>query len=170
MKLSIWALIFGLSACVSTQEQESVQKEYLRQVGDIPFDPEVDGSEFKVCDEGRALQYYVKGNGLNYKGEKIALVERVNRLYDSSDVPEESGYITIRFIVNCEGASGRFRVSAMNSNYESVWFDKKITNQLLAITESLDGWEILSGGGHSFDYYQYLTFKIEDGKISEIMP
>ncbi|MEQ9304056.1 MAG: hypothetical protein RJQ14_09090 [Marinoscillum sp.] len=41
---------------------------------------------------------------------------------------------------------------------------------MLAIIESLDGWEILSGGGNAFDYCQYLTFKIEDGKISEIMP
>ncbi len=156
MKLFIITLLVSLCVGCSSQQQETAKGTYLSQVGDIPFDPDIDDPKFEVCNEERTLQYYVTGNSLNYDGEKIALIEKFKSEYDLS-VSKESGYITIRFIVNCEGKSGRFRVISMDSAYNEIEFHEQITDQLLATTKKLDGWKTLSGGGNSFDYYQYLT-------------
>ena len=58
----------------------------------------------------------------------------------------------------------------MNDNYEQFTFDDKITNQLLMITQSLDGWKVKENNGAEIDYYQYLIFKIEKGNLIEILP
>lgn len=78
--------------------------------------------------------------------------------------------IRIRFIVNCEGKTGRFRVIGMNKNYQEKTFDKAITDQLLEITQHLDGWQLLPNAEEPRDYYQYLLFKMNKGTIVEILP
>jgi len=76
----------------------------------------------------------------------------------------------IRFVVNCNGKSDRFRILTVNYDYEPIEFDKNITSQLLNITKSLICWIPKSVNGKKVDYYQYLIFKIKDGKIDEILP
>ena len=58
----------------------------------------------------------------------------------------------------------------MNSDFEEWSFDKKLVDELLTLTKTLDGWVVGEYEGQVFDYYQYLTFKIENGKLIEIMP
>ena len=72
--------------------------------------------------------------------------------------------------MNCEGKTGMFRVQQMDENYKETFFDKRFTNQLLEFTKSLNEWIPKEYLGIKINYYQYLTFKIKDGKISEILP
>ena len=90
--------------------------------------------------------------------------------YDPEKAARESGLIRIRFIVNCKGETGRFRVLAMNPDYQEKAFDESITSQLLTITKGLNGWKPKEFRGTVYDYYQYLIFKIQDGKIVKILP
>ena len=78
--------------------------------------------------------------------------------------------IRIRFIVNCYGNTGRFRIIGSDENYNEMEFDSRITNQLLKITRALDEWGIKSDGHKSIDYYQFLIFRINNGQLIEIMP
>lgn len=161
--------LITLCACAQTQEQ---QNNYPLQVGDIYFDVKLDDSNFKVCDEKQVFQYYNFGKGLNYKGEKVKINEHFKAGFKSNDAVNESGYLTIRFIVNCKGETGRFRVLGMDTDYKEKVFSESLTSQLLQLTKQLDGWIVgeFEGEGIPFDYYQYLTFKIENGKLIEIMP
>lgn len=142
---------------------------YAENVGDITFDKNLDDPNFKVCNEKQVPQYYNFGKGLQYNGEKPKIIEHF-KSFKELNGSGDTGFITIRFIVNCEGKTGRFRVQEMDNNYNSKSFHKEIRDQLLTLTESLEGWIIGSDQGHVFDYYQYLTFKIHDGKLIEIMP
>ena len=63
----------------------------------------------------------------------------------------------------------------MDENYQEKVFDQSITNQLLEITKNLKGWipknfTSKTNEVFSYDYYQYLIFKMKDGQISEILP
>ena len=79
--------------------------------------------------------------------------------------------IRIRFVVNCEGKTGRFRLMASDLKYQPKKFDKKITSQLMEISKNLTGWlPKKTDKGKLIDYYQYLIFKIKDGKIKRILP
>lgn len=164
----IWplAFLFLLVSCATDKDKPR----YLRWVGDIEADAEMDGDTFQLCySEARVKQYFNFSQGMQYEGEKPTMVEVFRKDYEAVDVPQ-SGWIRIRFIVNCKGESGRFRLTASNSQYQKQAFDPKITDQLLSITQSLKGWKPLPNLDDPRDYYQYLTFKIENGALKEILP
>ncbi|MGB0914435.1 MAG: hypothetical protein ACPGVI_00110 [Crocinitomicaceae bacterium] len=141
-------------------------------VGDITLDILVDDTTFKRCHaEEYTAQYFNFSNGFRYKGEKIALIELFNTKYKPVEKNNQNGYVRIRFVVNCEGISGQFRVLESDLDYKPFQFHPKITSQLLEITKSLDGWLVVSDETNGpRDYYQYLIFKIKDGRIEELMP
>jgi hypothetical protein len=161
-------LILLKTLCCCAQKHD-IKANYPLQVGDIYFNHETDDPNFKLCDENEVYQYYNFGKGLQYKGEKIRIYEHFKSGLTARH-SEESGFLTIRFIVNCQGKTGRFRIQGMDNNYVETTFSEKLTNQLLSLTKQLDGWAIRDFDGKAFDYYQYLTFKIEKGKLIEIMP
>lgn len=159
-----------MSACRQHFPAPANEKNYLRQVGDIPFDPQVDDPAFRVCNENTARQYYNFGKGLMYRGEKAELKRFFQKNFRTQKGKKESGYITIRFIVNCEGKTGRFRVMEIDRDFQVKHFSKGLVSKLSGLVAQLDGWIIGEQDGKAFDYYQYLTFKIEDGAITEILP
>ena len=153
-------------SCTRPQEPAG----YPEQVGDIAFDPDLDDPDFKICDEKQVLQYYNFGKGVQYKGEKLKITEHFLEIHERSRLPEDSGYLTIRFIVNCEGQTGRFRVTGMDNDYNEREFSDKTVEYLLARTKIMDGWIPGELDGRKYDYYQYLTFKLEDGGVIQVLP
>jgi hypothetical protein len=144
-----------------------------RNVGDIPFDPNKDDAAFKICKEGSIKQYYIRGSTdtpPGYNGEKRGMEKEILTAYEFPETSSEEGYLTIRFIVNCEGQSGRFRIEEMDLSYQPKSFDKRISQQLLEIVKGLDGWIPRKSPGKNVDFYQYLTFRIEKGQIVKILP
>jgi hypothetical protein len=149
---------------------ESSDSEYLRWVGDAEFNPEIDREAFQLCGgENQVKQYFNFSEGLQYQGEKSALIQFFMEKYRPVE-SEQSGWIRIRFIVNCKGETGRFRMISSDENYVPQKFDPAITTQLMALTQSLEGWKLLPTAEEPEDYYQYLVFKIQNGTITEIMP
>jgi|SRR6478609_10982791 len=165
MKLLFWIAILLIPQLAFTQSK------YPDHVGDIAFDAKFDDPTFKICSEHSVHhQYYNFGKGVQYKGEKPAIEKHFKEVY-SNKMQGETGYITIRFVVNCDGKTGRFRVQEMNNNYESKIFNKSLVARLLTLTKQLNGWIIgIDSNNKKVDYYQYLTFKIENGKLLEILP
>lgn len=167
MKLSlfIFSMLFSGALCA----QRQVAPEYYNgtHVGDILPDPTLDDSAFKLCDENYVPQYYMVGIG--YQGEMIAVKRKCLSTYKPVDV-NESGLITIRFAMNCQGKTGRFRVQELNKEYKVYKFDVRITSQLVSITKGLDKWKPGSSSAGASDSYVYLTFKIENGKLIDVLP
>lgn len=163
----ICIFVTTLYSCAQTQEKKT---EYPLQVGDIDFDSKIDEPSFKLCDENRVLQYYNFGKGLQYRGEKVAINEHFKNELRTKEQKSESGILTVRFIVNCNGRAGRFRLQGMDSEYNEKTFSDNLTSQILSLTKTLDGWMVGEIEGKNYDYYQYLAFKIENGKLIEIMP
>jgi len=130
----------------------------------------LDDTNFELCNEKNAKQYHNLNEEMLYEGEKNALVNTFNTQFKSNDTISESGMIRIRFLINCKGETGRFRLVEAGYDYKEKQFDPYITDQLIKITKSLKGWKILSDKFGPKDYYQYLIFKIDAGKITEILP
>jgi hypothetical protein len=162
---SIFAFFITVSCAQKTETPE-----YTAVVGDIQYDPAVDDPGFKVCNVEQVLQYYQFGKGMQFRGEKGSIIKYFNSKFKGEEIKGESGYITIRFVVNCEGNTGRFRMQEMDVDYQPKQFTKSISSRLLELTRDLHGWTIGTYDNVSYDYYQYLTFKIEDGIIKEILP
>lgn len=147
------------------------KSDYLRWVGDIEQNDQIDKLDFKVCNgDNRVLQYFNLGEGPVYKGEKSRIINAFKSKYKSVNDKRENGLIRIRFIVNCEGKAGRFRVLQSDYNYQETEFDKEIVSQLMTITKGIEDWAVFKRNEATVDYYMYLIFKIKDGQLTEILP
>ena len=163
MRILIILLFFPI---LSNCQSENIIKEYPDHIGNIEFDPVKDNEDFRPCNSQKVYQYYNIGNGKQYKGEKYELEKIFFNNYKNLNIKGESGLIRIRFIVNCNGETDRFRIISMDKNYQFINFNKNITNQLLTISKNLKDWI----PNNKYDYYQYLIFKIENGNLIEILP
>ena len=156
--------------CLPENQADHQTNTYLRWVGDSVYDPKLDDSEFEICrGENWVRQYFHYEDSFSFEGEKTAVVDHFMGQFKSVD-SNESGWIRIRFIVNCKGETGRFRLTSSNNSYKPYRFDDRINYQLLNLTKSLRGWKVQDMKGITQDYYQYLVFKIENGQITEILP
>ncbi len=167
MRVAIILLMFVCFSC--SQQGLDISNHYLRHIGDISFDATQDKHSFYLCDSSDIRQYHNFHNGLQYNGEKNAIIREFGEKYANPGLTE-NGFIRIRFVVNCKGETGRFRLLSSDQNFKPNSFSPKITNQLIEISKSLDDWKILPDTNNASDYYQYLSFKISDGQIIEILP
>lgn len=163
-------LVVVFSSC-KTENNEADQKMYLRWIGDIEQNIEIDNIDFEVCNgDKNIIQYFNAAQGSMYIGEKSTLLQFFNTNYKIVKGINQDGLIRIRFIVNCKGKAGRFRILQSDDNYNEIEFDERIVSQLLKITKGIKKWEILSINKTPKDYYMYLIFKINNGQITEILP
>lgn len=170
-KISIFLLLVLILLGCKTEERVNSQKGYLRWVGDIQHDSTVDDSSFRPCNgDDQILQYFNLSNGPLFSGEKPALLRRFEASYQPSLSSTQSGMIRIRFVVNCKGKAGRFRLIQADNKYQPVEFDESITEQLLQITKGVESWPVQYRKETAVDYYMYLVFKIQAGHIIEILP
>jgi hypothetical protein len=171
MKRRIGIILAVLFIGCHTKKVESVEQKYLRWVGDIEQDIAIDRKDFKLCNgDEKVIQYFNTAQGFRYKGEKTKLFKTFQKNFIATHEESQNGLIRIRFIVNCKGETGRFRILESDFNYAKFHFKDNIKNQLLEITKKLDGWELLKIKNQVNDYYQYLIFKIEKGQLIEILP
>lgn len=168
------SLLFILSVLplLISCQTEKINSKYPTHVGNVEFDEKIDDRNFKRClpDDSYAYQYYSgASSGIQYKGEKIAIIRKLKKenIHSSKDI---NGYITVRFLINCEGKSGIFRMQQMDEQYKEKELDQKFSTEILSFTKQLVGWIPREIEGKKVDYYQYLTYKIEHGKVSEILP
>ncbi len=168
----IYLFLISILIVIQSCQQHSIPKnsKYLSMVGDIDYDAKLDDTNFTLCNEKNTKQYHNLNEELQYEDEKYTLNHTFISQFKPDPTIKDSGMIRIRFIDNCKGETGRFRLISSGYDYKEKQFDKAITDQLMTITKSLKGWKILSDKRGPKDYYQYLIFKISDGQIKEILP
>jgi hypothetical protein len=164
-------LLFPLFFLSSTYAQQPIPGNDKNQfeVGHITFDAVLDDTSFHICDSTNLFQYYNTDSYYKSNKDKIAQYF-LQRFTPISNTPHQNGYITVKFIINCNGVTGRYRVFEMDSSYQSFTFDKRISEQLLNLTKALKGWKPAYYKGKVYDSYQYITFRFRDGKIISISP
>jgi hypothetical protein len=126
---------------------------------------------FKLCDslltDKWKPQYYSFKAKYPLSSEK--LTDEVNQTL-TFQPKQINGFVTIRFVVNCKGQTGNFEIYQIDNNYQNTKFEEKYIEQLLGFVKSLDGWKNAIYKDKNYDYFTYFTFKIEHGKVTEIVP
>jgi len=173
MKKSLFAIALLAVSLYCCQEDKKVSEKpaYLRWVGDIEQNDQLDDLNFTLCGgDDKVVQYFNVGEGPVYSGEKSKILKTFKSKYKPILGSNENGLIRIRFIVNCNGKAGRFRVLQSDYSYQEKEFNRAIIDQLLGITKGIDTWAVLFSSEVAVDYYMYLIFKIADGQLAEILP
>ncbi len=140
------------------------------QVGHISAGSFLDKSDFKACFEEKMFPSYYGRNPSKFSHGKDSLRNYFHQYYDHQGYTNESGYITIRFVINCKGESGRHQLLQVGLDYQEKEFNKLLTDKLLELTVNLKDWDALSFSDSTYDSFTHLTFKIENGELVEILP
>jgi len=145
------------------------QTTFPEHVGEIPFDNLQDDPQFVICNEKQVFQYYNTNSW--YKDHKNEIVKYLLGHYLPEDsFGDQNGYLTVKFIINCKGETGRFRLLEIDNNYQPASFNKSLSSQLLQLVKQLHGWQPAVYKGQIYDSYQHITFRIRNGKIISITP
>ncbi|MBC6400263.1 MAG: hypothetical protein GDA51_08215 [Ekhidna sp.] len=85
--------------------------------------------DFKVCNgDYKILQYFNLGEGPVYSGEKSKILNTFKSNFKPITDRKENGLIRIRFIINCKGKAGRFRVLQLDYDYQEKEFNQEIVS------------------------------------------
>ena len=164
-KSFIFLLAISLSVLNCSHNSEKTHH-YENQIGDTPFNANLDNASFKFCDSSKVLH---KRALISYKGGRKALKEELLKAYQFQPKYKTfNGYFVIRFAVNCYGETGRFRTQILDTNFEETKSPKALKSHILNITKELKGWNYAVYKGAPFDCYTFINIKIENGKILDI--
>lgn len=103
-----------------------------------------------------------------YNGSKSSFRKYIQENYTQTD-SLTNGFLNLRFIINCKGEVGDMEVNQVDPNYQATEFSKELVKQITQLSSRKENWQ-LQKTEEPKDYYMYLIYKIEDGKIAEILP
>ncbi len=161
-KLNIWLASSFLVALLSTIW---IYYEITRHVGDIYFNDSLDSEEFHLCDDQHILQYY--SIGTHYFGGKRAIKKQLLDLFPV-DGFTDSGLLTVRFVVNCQGKTGRYRAKMINPSLKEIDVLDKNLAQIYKAISKLNNWQPGTVQKQFRDSYCQISFRIKNGQIIDI--
>ncbi|MET3981021.1 hypothetical protein ABIB62_003540 [Mucilaginibacter sp. UYP25] len=166
----IFVLIIFIQSTLLAQNKIPKAEKLQEDVGDIKFDPKIDKADFYLCHKDFIIQYYNFGTSYNGGGRGIKDFIYKRYHYDSA-YKLATGFITIRFVINCKGQTDRFRLSEIDNHYHPTTFDNGLKRQLLKICKALNQWiPGKDSKGNIYDSYYYINFKLVKGQILNITP
>ena len=83
---------------------------------------------------------------------------------------KDSGYLNFRFLVTCEGNPGWFETIQVDTDYKSTYFSEALVAQLKTLTAKKENWNVITIDDNPVDYYMYVSYKLKNGEITEILP
>lgn len=160
-------LIIALTTfCQNTVPQNLNGKE---KIGWIPFDNNLDNPKFKVCDELNIQEYYQVnpsyGEGMQSIRNYISAHKQV-----LETLCEKDGYVIIRFVINCQGQTDRYRTKFMTLNYTNEnSINAELQNKIIQVTRNMGNWNPGKYDGKTYDCYQHLKFLFKKSQLVDVL-
>ena len=118
----------------------------------------------------RGLPYYYSVGG-KYPRASATLLNDFKAFTGKKRYPG-SGYITFRFVIDTTGNMlKKVQVIQTDEYYKDHYFDKALVDELFAYLKTLHEWKtpVLPNGAR-LPYRAVMTFKIDNGKVINIIP
>lgn len=138
------------------------------RISPIAYDATLDKTNLNICNKDKIQQYYHIHT--DYLGGKRAIKNELLPQIEDKKITFENqnGYITIRFIVTCNGEIGLFRANTINEKKEAITFDNSKIAYLKDIVSGLKNWDIKPRKDKTYDSYYFVNFKVKNGLITDI--
>lgn len=162
--LSTLVLAFNVTSC----EKQSKEEIFTTDAHYIDPAKALLSEGFEVCNEDYIFQYY-NSERVTYSKGKNGLRNFILSNYKNKNYTD-SGYLNIRFVINCKGEAGRYVIHENDLNLEPKAFTKDLKDQLFELTTQLKKWNPNFYRGIYHDSYMYISYRIENGSITEIIP
>lgn len=116
--------------------------------------------------------YYYQAGGKYPRSSTTVLNEVKQFLLKSNNNYTNSGYITFRFLIGCDGyPMPKTEVLQTDEAYNKFHFDKGLVAELFSFLKTMGKWNVAkTKNGDQFAFKSFITFKIKDGKVVNIIP
>lgn len=145
------------------------KNKYPHYIGHISPETSVLNDNFMLCDNENIYGTHHGKPKVAFHISKKHFRETILSEYDNTKYTD-SGYLDFRFLVNCEGQAGRFEINELNLDLEKTDLNDMMVNDLLKLTANEKHWNIFHMKDLPRNYYMYILYRIENGKITEILP
>jgi len=130
--------------------------------------PAPDGG-IRACDT-LPLQPYFRVGG-KYPESSMSLANRADKAIESKgSFREASGYVCFQFLINDLGKYQLLRILQTNEKYEQTVFAPKMVMALDEFIRNLNQWKPGNFQGKRICYQGYMSFKIEEGHVTQVSP
>lgn len=147
--------------------EESASDSILTDVGTILFDQAIDDSSFALCDSSRIFS---GRNAIMFGDTKEAIEQECMKNFEFEPEFESfSGFVVVRFVVNCNAETGRFRAQTLDFDFSKKECPPELVSHLLGIVKGLKNWNQTRFATEGSDYSKYINFKIINGKIETVL-
>lgn len=167
--LLIISAIMGYGYYYVSKAYNTDNKPYKNYIGYIDIEKAALNDTYLFCNTGQ-INYTYSGAGLKgYTGSKKRFRDALSSEYNTNNYTD-SGYLNFRFYVNCEGNPGWFETIEMNLDLEESPLDEAMVKALFEFTSKTKHWEAITYNDKPINYYMYISYRIENGKVTEIIP
>ena len=185
---AIYVKNFGLHSYHSAREEGEFESELVEQmplsefkkraahgikrVAYINPDEVMDkGSGFEICTKySKIYDYYNGAPDGHYIGGKRALWKAIIPKLKKEKIEGQSGYRTLRIIINCHGDIGNFITEQADLDFQKTEFSTEVVKYFFGIMQTLTKWQPCHIQKIPSDSYAYLTLKLRDGELVELLP
>lgn len=158
---------------MSLEEFQQRSNHGLQRIGYIDNNNTMDQKEgFVLCGHPDDIaDYYNSENAqTGYSLQKKVLVSSIRAEFDEQYLFSESGYLTFRFVVNCNGESAWYTTEESDLNFQHKTFNSQTVDYLYSIISKYNRWKPVMLKEEARDAYFYITFKLNNGKLDDILP
>lgn len=145
-------------------------KPYKHYVGYIDQSKALLNDKHELCNKGALMHTYSSASLKAYAGSKKRFRNALNNTFNAKTNYTDSGYLNFRFLVNCEGNAGWFEIVEMDLDLKETPLNKDMVNDLFEFTSNSEHWDVVSYNEKARNYYMYISYRIENGKVTEIIP
>ncbi len=122
------------------------------------------------CHDKNVLYYQI---GAKYPESSLSILKNAQAFTSNYHNFSGNGYITFLFIIDCKGKiAPRIQVLQTDENYKKYYFEKDFVTLLYAFLKTMDKWKIarINNREVPLAYHTFITFKIQNGKVVNIIP
>ena len=168
--LFITLLLITLFTGIYISEYKDVyftSEKYQFHIGRISPEGAVQLDSIKNYNGQSIVGYWSSSAPEIYKGSKYQFKKNILANYDGEHY-SDFGYLNYRFYINDKGKVIMYKINPMNMNLESSKMNDSLISDITKLVIQKKHWyPILE---EETTYYMHLTFKIENGEITEIIP
>ena len=166
---SLLIFIFVFKIKIFSQNTVPQNLNTKEKIGWISFDKNRDDSSFSVCDEFNIEEYY-QVTPSYYEG--LQDIRKYFQPYNNTlnKLCQKDGYIVVRFVINCQGKTDRYRVKFISLNYfEELNVNEDLKKKIINLISGMDKWIPGKYNGKNYDCYQNLKFLFKNYTLIDIL-
>jgi len=163
-------ILLSFWECSPTGSKENVAYQIptvSHDLGYIPFDSKLDDPNYQVCDSTNIAS---GRNHIQYKSGAANLKKDIISNYSKDKTSQSfNGFVVIRFLINCQGKSGRYRAQALSYDFAPKKVSANFLTSSIDLIKKLDSWSKSDRKEQTTEYLKFINLRFEDGEIQHVL-